>query len=150
MLYHSLNCTLMTHSVFSGNSFSTSFLTRRKRNGRMTWCSRLMISSCSSSFNWASFSPWRFLFTSTMPNHFSKSSQDWNTLGRMKLSSDQSSCRLFYRGVPVRRIRYSELYCWPIVWANLLLAFFMRCPSSTTMYFHSNLCRANRSLIIYS
>lgn len=46
------------------------------------------------------------------------------------------ACLFTCRGVPVSRRRFLDWYMVPNVCANLLCAFFIRCPSSTIMYCH--------------
>ena len=70
----------------------------------------------------------------TIENHFSKSSQLLNTIGNKKFNKLHNSLKLFYKGVPVNKILYSAEYYYPKVYANLLLEFFILCPSSTTIY----------------
>ena len=55
-----------------------------------------------------------------------------------KLSKDQSSSKLFCKGVPVKSKRLAEVYNRNSL-INLQLVFFNRCPSSTTIYFHKTL-----------
>ena len=71
----------------------------------------------------------------TIENHFSKSSQLLNTIGNRKFNKLHNSLKLFYKGVPVNNNRYSAEYYYPSVYANLLRAFFILWPSSTTMYY---------------
>jgi hypothetical protein len=71
----------------------------------LTWCKRCMINSCSSSLRLTSHANGAL-------NHSSKFPDELKILGRMKLSNDHSSCRLFWIGVPVksslRRIWYLQ------------------------------------------
>mmetsp|Transcript_210 Transcript_210/g.712 ORF Transcript_210/g.712 Transcript_210/m.712 type:complete len:220 (-) Transcript_210:498-1157(-) len=126
---------LTTYSALSGSCASTSDLSRRSRKGRSTWCSRLITSSDSSSFiaisSCADAPPARS--ASGAENHVSNESAEAKILGSKKLSSAQSSCRLFWRGVPVRRTRCALSYCMSVA-ESLEAAFFMRCPSSMMMY----------------
>jgi len=75
-------------SFFGGSDFSTSALSRRSRNGRSTLCSCCTTSTLSSP-------------SAPVPNHSSNCPALPNTSGSRKLSSAQSSCRLFCSGVPV-------------------------------------------------
>lgn len=68
---------------------------RRRRKGRRTLCSRVTRPSLSA--------------TSCTLNQESKSSAELKTSGRRKLRRAHSSCRLFWRGVPVRRRRFVDL-----------------------------------------
>ena len=65
------------------------------------------------------------------------------------MSSDQSSDRLFWRGVPVRSRRLAEWYDLSS-WMRRQLRFLMRWPSSTMMYFQRKCCRYVRSFITIS
>lgn len=138
----------MTCSILSGSSDYTSFLILLSRNGLNTWWSLLMISSCSSSVSWTFYPP--ETLEMGIENHFSKSSQQLKTFGSRKFKSAQSSVRLFCKGVPVRSNRCVDWYCCPRTEANLPFEFFIRCPSSMTIYFHSNLFRLILSLRIKS
>ena len=73
-----------------------------------------------------------------------------NIEGSRKLSRAHSSGNEFCNGVPVSSSRRFAVYMFPNVWANLLDAFFMRCPSSTTMYSQPTLLNTARSLMTYS
>ena len=68
-----------------------------------------------------------------------------NISGSRKLSKDHSSERLFCRGVPVRRSLLEALKAFKVL-MSLQLRFLMRCPSSTTRYFHSWSWKYLRSL----
>mmetsp|Transcript_40750 Transcript_40750/g.86858 ORF Transcript_40750/g.86858 Transcript_40750/m.86858 type:complete len:215 (+) Transcript_40750:2028-2672(+) len=112
------SCVYTMSSVFGGSDPSTSVLTRRSRNGRSTLCS-LLITACSTCLSLRS-------------NHASKSSAEEKTSGMRKLSSAQSSCRLFCSGVPVTSSREwdekERRTC-----ESFDSSFFMRCASSTMM-----------------
>mmetsp|Transcript_21086 Transcript_21086/g.67965 ORF Transcript_21086/g.67965 Transcript_21086/m.67965 type:complete len:218 (+) Transcript_21086:206-859(+) len=123
---------LTTYSALSGSCASTSDLSRRSRKGRSTWCSRLMTSSDSSSFiaisSCADAPPARS--ASGAENHVSNESAEAKILGSKKLSSAQSSCRLFWRGVPVSSslcAAWKERSACETCEASFLSA----CPSST-------------------
>lgn len=64
-------------------------------------------------------------FERGIENHFSKSSQLEKTLGSKKLRRAHNSPRLFYNGVPVKRILKSLVYYYPKILANLLFEFFI-------------------------
>mmetsp|Transcript_11045 Transcript_11045/g.35159 ORF Transcript_11045/g.35159 Transcript_11045/m.35159 type:complete len:218 (+) Transcript_11045:2425-3078(+) len=124
---------LTTYSALSGSCASTSDLSRRSRKGRSTWCSRLMTRSDSSSFiaisSCADAPPARS--ASGAENHVSNESAEAKIFGSRKLSSAQSSCRLFWRGVPVS----SSLRCALTLRSrsySAVRSFLMRCPSSST------------------
>lgn len=107
--YQADNSTLMTYSTFDGNSDSTSFFTLLNKNGLRTLCNLLIIMSYSSSLIPTSFSLPPILLKG-IENHFSKSSQEGNTLGNKKFRSAHNSGRLFCSGVPVNRSLLSEEY----------------------------------------
>lgn len=60
-------------------------------------------------------------------DHDSNSSWDWKISGKMKFNNDQSSAKLFCRGVPVNRSLFSTGKCFNSL-SNLHFEFFSRCP----------------------
>mmetsp|Transcript_27525 Transcript_27525/g.56441 ORF Transcript_27525/g.56441 Transcript_27525/m.56441 type:complete len:228 (+) Transcript_27525:757-1440(+) len=114
-------------SILGGRSFATSLFTRLSMNGRSTVCSFF------TTFSRASSPP--------MENHSSNSSLSLNTSGNKKLSSAQSSCRLFCRGVPVINKR-SWVGSLRTAFEKVAFSFLMRCASSMMRYRHANFCRA--------
>jgi hypothetical protein len=60
-------------------------------------------------------------------DHFSNSSRDENISGKMKFSNDQSSAKLFWRGVPVKRSLFSTLM-YLNMFTNLQFEFLSLCP----------------------
>ena len=118
-------------STFGGRLFSTSFLILLSRNGFRIRCSCSMIDllrfSLSASDMASSYYP--------KLNHSSKSSELEKISGSRKLSKDQSSCKLFYRGVPVRSNLY-RLSSWRRRFEIWLSSFFSLWASSTITYSH--------------
>lgn len=88
---------LRTFSTLSGNWSSTCFFNLRSKKGRRTLCKRLIMRRDSSSLI-STFSPEA---AKGALNHSSKFSIELKIEGRRKLSSDHSSGRLFWSGVPV-------------------------------------------------
>ena len=84
---------LITVSTLSGNSDSTSFLSRRNKKGLKTLCNRRIIKSCSSSV--ISIFSCPVAVAKGELNHSSKDLTELKILGRMKFKSAQSSGRLF-------------------------------------------------------
>mmetsp|Transcript_10596 Transcript_10596/g.21472 ORF Transcript_10596/g.21472 Transcript_10596/m.21472 type:complete len:210 (-) Transcript_10596:312-941(-) len=141
------------YSYFLGIISSTSALSRRSRKGRRIWCS-LVTTPCS-------ISP--FITLSSVPsslksksNHAWKDSRSSKMLGRRKLSSDQSSVRLFCSGVPVSSslLHGCEGLTSQIDLSSrmsLQLRFFSRWPSSMMTNFQPQRlrCLASRMTISY-
>ena len=111
-------CSLI--SILGSRLVSTSALRRRSRKGFITACSLRMVSLVSPP-------P-----APPFANQPSKSSEEEKTSGMRKLSSAQSSCRLFCRGVPVSSRRYWESMALTSC-ARRLFSFLMRCASSMMM-----------------
>lgn len=64
--------------------------------------------------------------------HDSNSSWDENISGKIKFNNDQSSAKLFWRGVPVNRILFSTGMYFNCC-TNLHLEFFNLCPFNKQM-----------------
>lgn len=107
--------------------FSTSDLTRRNKNGLKILC------SASTTFLLFSSSP----FASSLFKNVFRSSYSEKISGQMKLSSENSSCRLFCKGVPVMSNRPRDVNERTIL-ARTPSAFLMRCASSMTRYSKDN------------
>lgn len=124
--------TKMCISIFGSNAFSTSRFMRLIMKGRKILCSCLILSLLRSSISALVkvLSPLRL-------NHSSKSSDDWKISGSKKLSRDHSSCKLFWRGVPVSNNLYLDFISLILrdVW---LSSFFILWASSMMMYCHVN------------
>mmetsp|Transcript_21437 Transcript_21437/g.53853 ORF Transcript_21437/g.53853 Transcript_21437/m.53853 type:complete len:306 (-) Transcript_21437:56-973(-) len=124
----------MTYSCFWGRPSSTSALRRRRRKGSRMVCSLEMVLLwiSSSTRRAAPSSAWR---SSSKSNQVWKVARSWKMSGRMKLSRDHSSVRLFCSGVPDS----SSLLAVSRVLSSLSRRqslFLRRWPSSTTRYFH--------------
>ena len=121
---------------------------RGRRGGRSTWWRRLITRSrSSSSISTSSAVPPALAIGAA--NHCSNESADEKILGSMKLSSAQSSCSEFCSGVPVSSSRCADSYCSSVA-LSFDAAFFMRWPSSTTMYAYWNRLRRCLSFITSS
>mmetsp|Transcript_10613 Transcript_10613/g.32701 ORF Transcript_10613/g.32701 Transcript_10613/m.32701 type:complete len:298 (+) Transcript_10613:605-1498(+) len=151
---HAVRSTRTTFSTFSGNWPRTADLTLRKTNGRSTSWSRWitnMRSSCANATSSAGWpGPWVRNSANGLLNQPSNVSTDEKMDGSRKLSNAQSSGSEFCKGVPVNKRRRFAVYKFPSVCANFEFAFFMRWPSSTTMYSQPTRLSTALSLITYS
>lgn len=130
-------------STFGFKLFSTSFFILLSIKGlRILWsyCTiSVFLCSFSLSDNSAVLDPER-------SNHSSKSSADVNTSGNKKFNKLHNSCKLFWRGVPVRRSLNLEsrvLSFWEI-WDS---SFLILCASSTIKYSHLNFCNYDKQIL---
>ena len=111
---------------------------RRIMKGRIILCNYLILwlfrSSCSAFVR---------LTSDLRSNHSSKSEDDWKISGSKKLSKDQSSCKLFWSGVPVSSSLYLDFISLILldVW---LSSFLILWASSMMMYCHENRFNAFR------
>ena len=96
----------MTFSTLSGNSDSTSFFNRRRRKGRRTLWRRLTTRRASSSFI-SIFSP--PVLANGALNQSSNDLTELKILGRTKLSSAQSSGKLFWGSAWVSACGWASL-----------------------------------------
>mmetsp|Transcript_23371 Transcript_23371/g.55799 ORF Transcript_23371/g.55799 Transcript_23371/m.55799 type:complete len:285 (+) Transcript_23371:16-870(+) len=123
-----------TYTRLSGSSRTTSALSLRRRKGSRIACS--FETMCED----ASWDTMDAMPPPLAPSSSSKLNQDWKVVseskmsGRMKLSSDHSSERLFCKGVPDSNRRFAARSVLSSR-SNLQSLFFRRCPSSTVRYF---------------
>ena len=119
-------------SIFGSSAFSTSRFIRRIMKGRKIRCNCLMTMLLRSSSCASVKVP-----SDLRSNHSSKSADDWKISGSKKLSRDHSSCKLFWRGVPVSSSRYLDFISLILldVW---LSSFLILWASSMMMYCHEN------------
>mmetsp|Transcript_13792 Transcript_13792/g.29115 ORF Transcript_13792/g.29115 Transcript_13792/m.29115 type:complete len:207 (+) Transcript_13792:3709-4329(+) len=109
-------------SFFGGSAQATSFLTRRNMNGRRTVCNFRITFSCPS--------------FPDMENHSSNCSESPNISGSRKFSRAHSSCRLFWRGVPVIKRRKPVLSNRTALLSEEF-SFLILCASSMIRYLQS-------------
>ena len=130
--------TLMCISSLGSRLFSTSFLMRRSMKGLRILCSCWIMALFFFSF---SLSDKSWSLVPVRSNHSSKSSEDLKISGSRKLRRDHNSCKLFCKGVPVRRRRYFELIYRTLfeIWLSSFLIFW---ASSMIICCHLNFIRA--------
>mmetsp|Transcript_15263 Transcript_15263/g.41105 ORF Transcript_15263/g.41105 Transcript_15263/m.41105 type:complete len:254 (-) Transcript_15263:161-922(-) len=137
--YHLVCMSLMPISSLisrlGGRLFSTSDLRRRSRKGRRILCSCSRMSPGAES--------------PSMLNHWSKVSDSEKMSGSKKLSIAQSSCRLFWSGVPEMSMRKC-VENMRTTFESTPCSFLMRCASSMTRYLHVSFVSAAFSAITTS
>mmetsp|Transcript_46269 Transcript_46269/g.121360 ORF Transcript_46269/g.121360 Transcript_46269/m.121360 type:complete len:204 (+) Transcript_46269:1474-2085(+) len=131
---HSLIHEKRMNSYFLGMPISTSAFSLRNRNGRRIWWSLVTTPSCISPLKTFSSLSSR---EKSKSNHAWKESRSSKMFGRRKLSSDQSSVRLFCSGVPVSSSRLQvSLQMFLSSRMRRQFMFLSRWPSSITTNFH--------------
>lgn len=130
--------TLICISIFGNRLFSTSLLILLSINGLSILWSCFIISLFLRSFSASDSSRLCLLLKS---NQSSKSSDDANISGSRKFIKLQSSCKLFWSGVPVNKRRYFDLSCL-IRFEVWLSSFLILWASSMMIYSQLNFYKA--------
>ena len=124
-------------STFGLSYFSTSFFILLNKKGlKILWSYSIIFWFFCSFYLSVKSSP----SLSPRLNHSSKSLDDVKISGKRKFNKDHNSCKLFWRGVPVKSKRYLESICLNLydIWDSSFLSL---CASSTIRYSHLNLSK---------